>query len=318
MQPVRVFSPELSRNAVRRMMDTALQRPEFSAVWSLRLALFSGALVIVAIALHRLLGLPTPVLLNVIKAGLAGAAAALLLGLAAAVRIWLTGRAGAGMAFVAMLASLALFAWPAIYLPALRSLPPINDVTTDPHAPPPLVALARLRGPGANPQAYPGETFAEMQAIAYPDLQPFLIARSADEAFELAADAVRRLNFQVVAETPPGDDLDRPGLIEAVDRTPIIGFYDDVVIRIQGDEQSAQIDVRSASRYGRHDLGRNASRVRAIFQELRTRLESTVPAPIDPRAARSKQKSGKGAASKQPKGDDRGRAGRRSGGDRGR
>ncbi len=318
MHSMKLLNAELSSHAVTRMMHAAEQRPAFSAVWSMRLALFSAALVVIGIALHRLLGLPTPILLNVVKAGLAGAIAALVLGLVAALHIWLTGRAGAGMASVGIFTSLALLAWPAVYLPALRSLPAISDVTTDPHAPPPLVALARRRGPGANSTAYPGETSAELQAIAYPDLQPYLIARSADEVFELTAEAVRRLNFQVVAETPPGEDFDQPGLIEAVDRTPVIGFYDDVVVRIQGDGQSAQVDVRSASRYGRHDLGRNASRIRAIFQELRLRLESSVPASIDPRAARSKQKSGKAAAPKRQKGDDRGRAGRRSGGDRGR
>ena len=310
-----MFSLELSRYALNRMVDNASQRPSFCAVWAMRLALFSGTLVVVGIFLHRLLGLPTPILLNVIKVGFAGGALALMLGLAAVVHIWFSGRKGTGMTLVAILTSLALFAWPAVYLPAWRDLPPINDVTTDLHAPPEMAALARLRGPGANPTEYPGDAFAEMQVVAYPDLQPFFIPRSASEAFELAADAARRLHFRIVAEVPPGDDSDRPGIIEAVDRTLIMGFYDDVVIRVLGDEQSAQIDVRSASRYGQHDLGRNASRVRAIFHELRTRLETTVPAAT---GTRGKQKGGKGAASKKQKADDRGRAGRRNERDRGR
>lgn len=310
-------SLELSWHAVHRMMQSAEQRPAFSAVWSLRLALFSGALAIVGIALHRLLGLPTPVLLNVLLAAFALGGLALLLGLAGIVEIWFTGKSGAGAVFIGIVASILLFAWPALYLPAFRELPPINDVTTDLQSPPPMTALARLRGPGANPVEYPGEAFAEMQAIAYPDLQPFPVQRSAEEAFELAADAVRRLKFKIVSEVPPGNGSDQPGIIEAVDRTLIIGFYDDVVIRVTGDDQSAQIDVRSASRYGQHDLGRNASRIRAFFQELRTRLESSVPATPDPRSARDKQKA-KGAAAKRQRGGDRGPAGRRNGEDRGR
>ena len=90
----------------------------------------------------------------------------------------------------------------------------------------------------------------------------------------------------------------------------IVGFRDDVVIRIYGDEQSAQIDVRSASRYGQHDFGHNASRIRTILHELRTKLESTVPA-AETRSARNKSKSAKGAAKRQKAGG-RGRAGRRS------
>lgn len=61
-------SLDLSWHAVHRMMDATRQRPVFAAVWSARLALFSGGLAIVGILLHRLLGLPTPILLNVLIA----------------------------------------------------------------------------------------------------------------------------------------------------------------------------------------------------------------------------------------------------------
>lgn len=309
-------SLELSWHAVHRMMQSAEQRPAFCAVWSLRLALFSGALAIVGIALHRLLGLATPVLLNVIQAAFLIGGLALLLGLAGIVQIWFTGKPGAGAVFIGILASLLLFAWPAFYIPAFRDLPPINDVTTDLQSPPQMTVLALRRGPGANPVEYPGDAFAEMQAVAYPDLQPFPIQRSTEEAFELAADAVRRLKFQVVSELPPGNASEQTGIIEAIDRTLIIGFYDDIVIRVTGDDQSATIDVRSASRYGRHDLGRNASRIRAFFQELRT-LETSVPARPNPRSARERQK-GKGDAARRQKAGDRGPAVRRNGADRGR
>lgn len=310
MRVVNMYYPELTAHAVARMIEGAERRPVFAAVWAFRLALFSGALVIVGIALHRLLGLPTPVLLNAIQVGFICSVLAILLALVAMVHIWLSGRTGTGMTLLAILASLALLAWPALYLSSLRDLPAINDVTTDLHAPPAMNALAQLRGPGANPVEYP-EAFAEMQAVAYPDLQPFLIPRSGNEAFELVADTVRHLKYRIVSETPPGDDFEKPGVIEAVDRTPIIGFYDDVVIRIHGDEQSAQIDVRSASRYGEHDFGRNASRIRAFFHEVRTKLDSTVPA-AETRGERSKQKSGKGAVPKRRRAGDRGRGRRRS------
>ena len=54
----------------------------------------------------------------------------------------------------------------------------------------------------------------------------------------------------------------RDGRIEAVARTAIMGFRDDVVIRIRPDPDGARIDIRSTSRYGRHDFGTNAARVR--------------------------------------------------------
>jgi hypothetical protein len=52
-----------------------------------------------------------------------------------------------------------------------------------------------------------------------------------------------------------------------------MGFTDDVVVQVKGDDTRAQIDVRSVSRYGMHDLGANAARIRALFEEITTTLE---------------------------------------------
>jgi uncharacterized protein (DUF1499 family) len=60
----------------------------------------------------------------------------------------------------------------------------------------------------------------------------------------------------------------RDGVIEAVARTPILGFRDDVVVRIRPTVDGTRIDVRSASRYGRHDLGTNAKRVRSLIDDI--------------------------------------------------
>ena len=118
-------SLDISWHAVHRMMDETRRRASFSAVWSLRLALFCGALAITGIVLHRFMGLSTPVLLNVLKVAFAGGGLAFLLALVAFIQIWFTGRAGAGAALGGLLASLALFAWPpttfrwcAIFLPS--------------------------------------------------------------------------------------------------------------------------------------------------------------------------------------------------------
>jgi uncharacterized protein (DUF1499 family) len=272
--------------------------------WACRLALFSAALIVTTLGMHRLLGMPTPVALNIFKLTFAGAGAALLLGCIASIQIWRQGRGGAATALGGIIVGLAIFAWPALYIPTLASLPAINDVTTDPRTPPPFVALSKFRVAGANTPAYPGEAFARQQAAAYPDLRPFVVDRSAEEAFELVAAAVRRLKLKVVTEEPPRGRSGRPGAIEAVDRTLIVGFYDDVAIRVDGDHQRARIDVRSASRYGAHDLGRNASRVRKILKELQTQLEATVPAASGGRLARLKARAQRMAVPKRLKGGD--------------
>jgi hypothetical protein len=63
------------------------------------------------------------------------------------------------------------------------------------------------------------------------------------------------------------------GRIEASDRTLIMGFTDDVNIQVKGDDAHATVDVRSVSRYGLHDLGANAKRIRELFDEVNTALE---------------------------------------------
>ena len=52
-----------------------------------------------------------------------------------------------------------------------------------------------------------------------------------------------------------------------------MGFTDDVLVRVRGDDSQAFIDLRSASRYGMHDLGANADRIRAFFTEIKATLE---------------------------------------------
>ena len=266
------------------------------AAWSRRVALFSVQLVLLGILLHRFLSLSTPVAMNLFVAALVGAATAITLGLIAAVFIWRQGRSGAWSAAAGVLVGLGLFAWPAAYLPFYLNLPPLNDVTTDPSVPPRFVALAKQRGKDSNPIAYPGGEAARIQAEVYPDIRPVIIPRPATETFEMVSDIVRRMRWKIEAEQPP-QGRGKPGYIEALDRTLVIGFYDDVVIRIDGDARESRIDVRSASRYGRHDLGRNANRVRRLFAELRTQLETNVPGISRRRRARPDA-----AVPKRPKG----------------
>jgi len=259
--------------------------PSIFARWTSRIALFSVGVLATGMVLHRLFSLPTSVALNLAAVAFAGAALSLLFAFAASIGIWRTGRPGTSRIVFGTLVSLGLLSWPLVYLPRYERLPKINDITTDPTSPPAFVELAKQRGPSANSAEYPGVAFASAQAAAYPDIKPIKIDRSADEAFELAADAVRRLKMEIVHQEAPDLAAARPGTIEVVDRTLILGFYDDVAIRVVGNEEHSRIDVRSASRYGQHDLGRNAERIRQILKEIVVRMESVVPP-----AARTKVK----------------------------
>jgi hypothetical protein len=68
----------------------------------------------------------------------------------------------------------------------------------------------------------------------------------------------------------------RDGRIEAVARTPVMGFREDLVIRIRGADEESRVDMRSSSRYGFHDLGSNASRIRGFLDSLEEHIDATL------------------------------------------
>ena len=246
------------------------------SAWAVRIAAVCVALIVTSLLLHRLFDFPTPLTLNLIALSFAGAVAAILLGLFALLRVWQRGYHGAGNALVAIAVATAILMWPLSLLPTIQRLPEINDVTTDTANPPAFMTLAENRPAGAQPPDY-NRAFSEIQREVYPDLRTLSVNRDAAEVLTLADQTLRRLRMEVVREEPPTRDNGNVGYVEAIDRTLVIGFRDDVVIRVAGSGRRALVDVRSASRFGRHDLGRNAQRVREVLRALIERLKSTVP-----------------------------------------
>jgi uncharacterized protein (DUF1499 family) len=187
------------------------------------------------------------------------------LALAAFVVIWREGIDGAGYAFAAVGIGIVLLAYPAFLGYRAYRLPMINDVTTDPINPPRFDVVARLRPRGT--VDYAGLYAAELQRAAYPDIEPLAVAATPQIAFEEAIKIINKRKWRIVVERSPQAGR-REGQIEAVARTPILGFRDDVAVRIRPDSDGAVIDVRSASRFGRHDIGANAARIRGLLEEL--------------------------------------------------
>jgi hypothetical protein len=283
--------------------------------WTARLALFAAALAGFAVVSHRLFAMPTSVALNIVAVALGFAVLALLAGFVSTIRIWRRGTSGGLATLFGMIVAGGLIAWPAAFLPVMRNLPRINDISTDLQTPPRFITLAKARPADANSINYPGAAFASAQAKAYPDVRTFQIDRSAEEAYELVLAALRSktMKFKTVSEEPPKGRVGQPGWIEVVDRTLVLGFTDDVVIRVDGDASTARIDVRSSSRYGSHDFGRNAQRVRRILKEVQAQVEATMPNADGQRPYRLKGRGLKAPVPKRQPGVNQTSAGHRSG-----
>lgn len=72
----------------------------------------------------------------------------------------------------------------------------------------------------------------------------------------------------------PIEEVPDEASIEAFVRTPVFGFVDHIVVRLRTNREGTQVDLRSASRVGEHDLGANARRIRRFFTDLDTALQS--------------------------------------------
>ncbi|MGZ5805042.1 MAG: DUF1499 domain-containing protein, partial [Xanthobacteraceae bacterium] len=86
-------------------------------------------------------------------------------------------------------------------------------------------------------------------------------------AYDAALGVVTKRKWRVVDARAPQAGR-RDGLIEAIALSPIMGFRDDVAIRIRAVGTGARVDVRSASRYGWHDFGTNAARVASLMEDI--------------------------------------------------
>ncbi len=276
-----------------------------AAIWSTRVALFAVVLILTVLVLHRFSGLGTGMLLNALTFGFALCVLAIVLGIAAIVHIWRAGVSGGVPATFGILLSLLVFIWPASLIATYRELPVIHDITTDPVNPPAYLVLSNARREDANSAQYPGESTARQQEQYYPLVKPILIERSVEEAFELARSSMARLKWSIVAKVPPKKRgrQNKTARLEAVDKTLILGFSDDIVVRITGNNSSARIDIRSSSRYGRHDFGANATRIESFARMFKARMEATVAIAAEHEAARvgSKKKAKRPTAAQRRK-----------------
>lgn len=229
------------------------------------LAILAGLLLLVSGPLYRLQVLELGVAFTLLRwAAYVGVAAAVL------IIIYLIWQRPRGLRLASLTAA-AIIGFISFYLPyqqlqTARSVPPIHDISTDLENPPVFVDIAPLRAEAPNPVEYAGEDTANQQRKAYPNIQPLMLDNDYERVFQAVLAVVNDLGWQPVAS-----DLTE-GRVEATDTTFWFGFKDDVVIRIEQEADQVRVDVRSKSRVGRSDVGKNAERIEAFMRNLRKQL----------------------------------------------
>lgn len=238
------------------------------ARWSERLAWLSLPVIIVAVVLVRGRRLPLETGLLVLLGGILLAAAAVAVALVAALEIWRKGHRGLAPLARGLALALLVLAWPGyLSVQALR-LPVLNDISTNIDDPP---AFSRSQVVYDAREGYtpPGieRALRERQRLAYPQVKTVLLDNEPTEAFQLVQRAVKTLKWRVIEEIPP-DERRGIGRIEAIDETLLMRFRDDITIRLRWTGSQTRIDIRSASRLGRHDFGTNARRILRLIEEI--------------------------------------------------
>ncbi|MGD8831885.1 MAG: DUF1499 domain-containing protein [Pseudomonadales bacterium] len=142
------------------------------------------------------------------------------------------------------------------------SVPMIHNISTDISDPPRFNAVVALRGPNANPLEYDAETIGPQQQSAYPGVKTLVVSSPPGDTLARVVEALEEMGLDIVAVDEPG------GIVEATDTTFWFGFKDDMVVRVRPVEGGSEVDVRSVSRVGQSDLGKNAARIMDLLNRL--------------------------------------------------
>ncbi|RWN55612.1 DUF1499 domain-containing protein [Mesorhizobium sp.] len=247
------------------MMKTPERQTSRAAGWSRRTGAFSAVLLLTVLVGHRYRLVETPAFLWVLGIVALLAAFALLFAGFAFSRLWNFGdRGGRDLTVGTVLALLVLVPFGIAAYWAATS-PPLRDISTDFDDPPVLDTSTRTGDMNALSPPTPGER--RLQTETYPLVTGRSYNLPFDRVLEAVATVLGRRDWQLAAQFPRAIGQSEV-TINALARSFILSLPADVAIRVTDDGDAVLVDMRSASRYGRYDLGDNAARIVDFLAEL--------------------------------------------------
>jgi hypothetical protein len=237
-----------------------------AAGWSRRTGAFSAVLLATVWIGHHYELVETSVFLWVLGIVALLAALALLFAGFAFSRLWNFGdRGGRDLTVGALMALLVLVPYGVVAY-RITSTPPLRDISTDLEDPPVLgSAMARTKDMNVLTPPTPGEQ--RLQAQNYPLVTGRSYNLPLDDVVDAVDTVMKRQGWTLVSPLPVADGQNEV-TIDAVAKSFVLDLPADVAIRVRDDGDTTLVDMRSASRYGRHDLGDDAARIVAFLAEL--------------------------------------------------
>jgi hypothetical protein len=159
----------------------------------------------------------------------------------------------------------------------LREFSPINDISTNLEDPP-AFSVASVRGGGD--WNFP-EASLRRQEDLYPDIKTIYAGGQPQENFVIVRDAAREMGWTI--------QLQRPDFFafEATAESKVFRFVDDISVRMyasprcprpmNGRCNSTAVDIRSKSRDGLSDIGKNADRILEFTARIRELTVESAP-----------------------------------------
>jgi hypothetical protein len=233
------------------------------SIWARRLGSFALPLAIIPVFMHRARTITSETFEVTEAVAIGVALLAFLLSIGAFARIWTTGDRGWGRAVTGLALSLICLAPVAFGAVQLLRYPMANDVSTDAANPPPLVSSIPMPPP---------PTAAELQKLAtvFPNIKTRRYPIGAVRTYDLVSKLIEERGWDVRLRRQPETALDG-GQINAI-ATTLLGWRDEVSIRIDADAQGVSVAMRSASLSPVHEPGVNGSRIEEFLTALDARV----------------------------------------------
>ncbi|MDJ0932355.1 DUF1499 domain-containing protein [Breoghania sp.] len=219
---------------------------------------------VIGTLLHRGERIDSTTLFAILGLGFVLAFVAVAAAVTALTAVWRQGARGTGDAVLGLIFGLIALA-PAIGVAgATLYYPRLTDISTDLERPPRLAPSPRRSNPG-------GHLNPKLQRSAYPNIVPRRFPVGTAQLYGAVEQVIKERGWMIGPHLAPAIN-DDPAAIRIETHTPILGFVDDMSVRILPDPIGARLDIRSASRVGDHDLGANARRIRDLLTGVDTVL----------------------------------------------
>lgn len=231
------------------------------AIWARRLGAFALPLALLPVLLHRERVISSDEFLVIETAAAGFALLAFILAISAYARLWVSGDRGWVRASIGLLFSLicllpmGVVAWLALHYPV------IGDVSTDDLRPPQLV--------GAVGRAMTGAQRDDILAV-FPNARTRSYPIEAQQMFGIVEQLALASGWELRARRAPTTPFD-VGQLNLLS-TSLLGWRDEVVLRVSGLAAGSTVDMRSTPTHGWFDLGENGRRVESFLLGLDNRV----------------------------------------------